>query len=95
MQNSFNHKIVELYEKDPALALEYVISHQDGKAGFVRIWQSQLGKLGKTRYGLYRKFNRENLIGRSYNIELHGDEISIFWADVVFDENLYRAVSIY
>lgn len=84
-------KLSELYAQDPKLALERVLSKDTG-LGYVTLWQSQLGSKGKVRYGLYKKITHKMLEGRTYDIELWDYDVSIFWTDVVFDEELNKIV---
>lgn len=84
-------RLSELYDEDPKLALEHVLSKDTG-LGYVTMWQSQLGSSGKVRYGLYKKITRKMLEGRTFEVEFWDYDVSIFWTDVIYDEKLRKVI---
>lgn len=82
-------RILDLYDYNPKLALEYVLLEVEKNAGFgPRMWTSVRSEEG-TRYGSYKVIKREHLVGRKYNIEYWDGMVSIAFTDVWYDPKTY------
>jgi hypothetical protein len=81
-------RLYDLFRESPAAALELVLSAADKTYWKHKTMKcSLLGTRGSTSYGSYSKVSRQSLIGRSFIIEYWDGFISLYWTDVLHNED--------